>query len=194
MISSQELRARARGNLGGSIFHTDWLTALAVCLVGSAIISIVPFASIFLFGPVTFGMTLIFLRKARGFGPIDFNNLFKGFSIFGDTLVLGLMQALIPALWCLIPIVGIFIGIRKSYSYAMAFFIKVDDPNAQWRECLDRSALMMEGHRFELFKLQLSFLGWLIVGALALGIGTLWVTPYMSAATANFYEELRRQA
>ena len=107
--------------------------------------------------------------------------------------VLGIMQWLIPFLWGLIPIAGIYFGIKKSYSYAMAMYVKVDNPNAEWRECLERSTLLMDGHRWELFCLQFSFIGWILLGALACGIGTLWVIPYMNAATANFYEARRMQ-
>ena len=188
MISNPELRARARQNLGGSIFHNDWLTALAVCFIASAVTSVFP---LILAGPMNFGLAVVFLKKARTGGKIDFGDLFTGFDIFGETLVLGLMQMLIPFLWGLIPIVGVIFAVRKSYSFAMAMYIKADNPQYDWRECLDRSTIMMEGHRWELFCLQFSFLGWILLGALACGLGILWVMPYMQAATANFYEALR---
>ena len=75
----------------------------------------------------------------------------------------------------------------------MSFYIKVDNPNMGWRECLDRSMIMMNGHRWEYFCLQFSFIGWMIVGALACGLGTLWVMPYLEAAKANYYEVRRMQ-
>ena len=191
-MNNADLRARARRNLGGSLFHNDWLTALAVCLVGSIIIAAVPLASIFLAGPVNFGLAMVFLRKARyGGDPIQFNDLFTGFDRFGETMVLGLMQWLIPFLWGLIPIAGIYFGIRKTYSYALAMYVKADNPGTQWRECLERSTLLMEGHRWELFCLHVSFIGWFIVGALCCGVGILWVVPYRNAAVANFYEVRR---
>lgn len=192
-MNNAELRARARQNLGGSLFHSDWLMALAVCLVGSIITSAIPLASIFLAGPIEFGLAVIFLKKARSGAPIEFGDLFKGFDMFVETMVHGIMQWLIPFLWGLIPIAGIYFGIKKSYSYAMAMYVKVDNPNAEWRECLERSTLLMDGHRWELFCLQFSFIGWILLGALACGIGTLWVIPYMNAATANFYEARRMQ-
>lgn len=187
-MNNAELRARARQNLGGSPFHSDWMTALAVCLVGSIITGAIPLLSIILIGPINFGYAVIFLKKARNLGSIQFGDLFLGFDRFGENLVLGLMQWLIPLLWSLIPIVGIFISIRKTCSFAMAMYVKVDYPDATWRECLERSTLMMEGHRWQYFCLQFSFLGWIIVGLLCCVVGTLWVTPYMNAATANFYE------
>ena len=48
----------------------------------------------------------------------------------------------------------------------------------------------MNGNKWKLFVLDLSFIGWYIVGMLACGIGTLWVVPYNEAARAEFYQEL----
>lgn len=187
-MDNAEFRARARMNLGGSIFHNDWLTGLAVCLVGSIIAGFFP---LILMGPIAFGEAVIFLKKARGGGKIVFEDLFLGFDLFGETLLLGLMQSLFVFLWCLIPIAGIFIGIYKSFGWAMSFYIKVDNPTMQWRECMDRSTMMMHGHRWELFCLEFSFIGWMLLGSLACGLGTLWVAPYQEAAKANFYEARR---
>ena len=69
--------------------------------------------------------------------------------------------------------------------------IKLDHPDYGWKACIDESRRLMDGHKWEKFVLDLSFLGWIIVGSLCLGIGTLWVTPYMEAANAQFYEYVR---
>ena len=53
---------------------------------------------------------------------------------------------------------------------------------------------MMEGYRWKLFCLQLSFIGWFLVGALACGLGNLWVNPYQQASIANFYEVRRAES
>lgn len=50
---------------------------------------------------------------------------------------------------------------------------------------------MMKGHKGELFMLDLSFIGWIIVGVLCAGVGTLWVEPYMEASRAQFYESIK---
>ena len=193
MIYNAELRERARRNLGNSIFHTDWLVGLAICLVSSIIANAIPLLAIFLIGPLSFGICLAYLKKARGAAKIDFNDLFAGFELFADTLVLSLMQGIIVLLWSLIPIVGIYFGIRKGFSYSMAMYVKVDHPEMGWRWCLDESARIMEGHRWQLFCLYLSFIGWAFVGFLACGIGLLWVEPYEQAAVANFYDFYRGQ-
>ncbi|MCF0164738.1 MAG: DUF975 family protein, partial [Bacteroidales bacterium] len=52
---------------------------------------------------------------------------------------------------------------------------------------------MMKGHKWELFVLQLSFIGWILLSLLSLGIGLLWVIPYMQVAEAHFYEDVKAE-
>ena len=75
-----------------------------------------------------------------------------------------------------------------TYSYSMAFYIQQDSENKDWNYCITESRRVMNGHKWDLFVLDLSFLGWYIVGMLCLGIGVLWVTPYHQMARAHFYE------
>ena len=57
-------------------------------------------------------------------------------------------------------------------------------------QCITESRRIMSGNKMRLFLLDLSFIGWYIVGALCFGIGTLWVNAYHQMARANFYEDL----
>ena len=72
----------------------------------------------------------------------------------------------------------------------MCYYIMEDHPEYTWRECLDESERIMKGNRWRLFCLDLSFIGWFIVGLLCLGVGVLWVYPYKHTARAEFYNEL----
>ena len=103
---------------------------------------------------------------------------------------MGLMSSLFVLLWSLLLLIP---GIVKSYAYEMIYYIKADHPEYDWRACLKESQKMMKGHKGELFMLDLSFLGWYLVGALCLGIGDLWVIPYHEAAKAQFYLNLKGQ-
>ena len=88
---------------------------------------------------------------------------------------------------CCIP------GIIKAYAYSMAYFIKCDHPEYGWRECLDESEKMMNGNKWRFFCLNLSFIGWMIIGILTCGIGFMWSNAYMSTSNAIFYDELKRE-
>ena len=68
--------------------------------------------------------------------------------------------------------------------------IKADHPDYDWKMCINESKCLTMGHKGELFVLDLSFFGWFFVGALCLGVGTFWVTPYMEATKAHFYQNL----
>ncbi|MGM9651378.1 MAG: DUF975 family protein [Faecousia sp.] len=205
MASNSELRARARQQLGGNLFGKTWLIALLVLLLNNVIVSatasflsfilnikdtVFSFVQGFLYGPLTFGVSLVFLQLVRGKPDINIGDLFKGFSAkFGEYLLLGLMQGIFISLWSLLFVIP---GIVKSYSYSMAFYIKCDHPNLRWNDCITASRRLMDGHKGQLFCLDLSFLGWYLLGSLALGVGILWVVPYHKAAQANFYASLVR--
>ena len=72
----------------------------------------------------------------------------------------------------------------------MLYFVMNDHPEYGPLEVLRESHRLMKGHRFQYFCLNLSFIGWAILGALCLGVGTLWVSAYSQTASAVFYEEL----
>ena len=192
-MTRAEIKRLARERLGGKIFGNVWLMALLACLVFSAVEAaagaiLAGIGAIIIVGPMTYGLNWLFLKQAREGGEINIGDLFSGFNAdFGQTLLIGLMTTIFTFLWGLLFIIP---GIVKAYAYSMAFYIKADHPNYGWRECLDASIEMMRGHKWELFMLDLSFLGWLIVGALCLGLGTLWVAPYQQQSRAIFYNSL----
>jgi len=166
---------------------------LGVCLITSAILGAAAtlglgIASLIITGPLTFGLAKVFIGLVRSDEQIKIEDTFSGFTAdIGGNIVLGLLVSVFTFLWSLLFIIP---GVVKSYSYSMAFYIKNDNPTYTWKQCIDESRRIMDGNKMRLFLLDLSFIGWLIVGALCFGIGTLWVTPYMEAARANFYEEI----
>lgn len=144
-----------------------------------------------LIGPLSVGMASVHLDLVRGEGKIKIKNFFHGFKELFDNFQIGFMYMLHILLWTLVFIIP---GIYVSYSYALAFYVKKDNPDYRWQQCFDESERLMEGNRFRLFKLQLSFIGWILLGGLAFfGLGMLWVTPYQEVSTAIFYETLKHE-
>ena len=190
-MTASEIRAKAREQLGNNIFGNQWLYALVVCLIISAITGIASttvVVPLLIIGPLAIGEAKVFLNLARSNDPIKIEDTFGGFtSDIGGNIILGLLVTLFTFLWSLLFVIP---GIIKAYSYSMAFYIKHDNPTYTWQQCIDQSRKMMDGNKMRLFLLDLSFIGWIIVGVLCLGIGTLWVAPYMATAHANFYEEI----
>ena len=189
-----ELKARARAQLDGGIFQNAWMTAVGVCLliglIEAAAGSILPaIGALIIVGPMEYGMAYLFLKQARDGQKMQLGDMFRGFQDdFGGTFLIGLMTWLFTFLWSLLLVIP---GIVKCYSYSMAYYVKLDHSEYGWKACIDESRRLMNGHKFEKFVLDLSFIGWIIVGSLCLGVGTLWVTPYMAATDAHFYEYVR---
>jgi len=78
-----------------------------------------------------------------------------------------------------------------GYAYAMVPFVLKDNPELSPKEALYKSRMMMRGHKWDLFVLQFSFIGWCLLGIITCGIAFLWVGPYASTAMAHFYEDIK---
>ena len=91
-------------------------------------------------------------------------------------------------LWSLLFVIP---GIIKAFSYAMTPYILEEHPELTANEAIDHSRAMMKGHKFDLFWLYLSFIGWGILCIFTLGIGLLWLVPYMQTAQSSFYEDVK---
>ncbi len=198
MSSNKELRKTARTQLV-SLFDGNWMTIVLVVLIVGGItggVSAIPFvgiASLVLVGPLSYGASRVCAKFARNNGQErpNIGDTFKGFSEnIGENIVLGLLSSLFIFLWMLLLIVP---GIIKSYSYAMCYYIQQDATEKDWKTSLDTSKQWMKGNKWKLFCLDLSFIGWYIVGLLCLGVGMLWVNAYHEQARANFYLELKAE-
>lgn len=108
----------------------------------------------------------------------------------GDTLanriVLSVIKNLYIFLWSLLFIIP---GIIKSYAYALAEFIAMENPEMSASDCLRLSQERMDGHKKELFLLDLSFIGWLILCMFTFGIGYLFLAPYMAQTRIHYIDE-----
>lgn len=139
--------------------------------------------------PLTWGYTVFFLRMAREENT-DYVRLFDGFSQYVRITLAELLKGIYVLLWMLLLIIP---GIVKDYSYAMTEFILKDHPEMSGEEAICQSMKMMQGHKMQLFLLDLSMIGWFILSCLTLGIGFLFLVPYIYSAHAHFYEDLKEQ-
>ncbi len=159
------------------------LTMITFFAVFTVIISVV---YLVIGGAVELGCARFHLNLIDGRNA-SFSDLFSQFSRLGSAVVMYILRGLFTLLWTTLLIVP---GIIAIYSYAMAPYIMLEDPNCGGYEALKRSKQMMKGHKMDLFLLGLSFIGWHLLCVLTLGIGYLWLTPYINAARASFYRGL----
>ena len=137
-------------------------------------------------GPVKLGYCRFLLKMHDG-KEAEVRDVFSRFDRFGDGFCLELLTSLYIMLWSLLFIIP---GLVKAYAYAMAPFILEENPNMTPSEAIKASRELMDGHKFDLFCLHWSFFGWALLSVLTLGIGSLWLNPYMNAATAAFYRSI----
>lgn len=101
-----------------------------------------------------------------------------------------LWQQLFLFLWALVPVAGVVLVLIKSYSYSQALFIYRDNTNMIPKNTISQSKQLMNGHKWELFVLHLSFIGWHILSAITFGIVGFYVTPYQMLSEIGFYKSL----
>lgn len=107
------------------------------------------------------------------------------------------MRFLVAGLFIIIlsSLIGVFtfgIGaIILSYAYSMVPYLLHDYPELTPREALKISREMTRGHKWDLFVLDITFIGWIILAIFTAGIGMLFVQPYMLTARAAYYEDLK---
>ncbi len=143
--------------------------------------------SIFVTGPMIGGLAIFSLALSRN-QEAKIEQIFQGFNRFGTYLGAYWLMILFVVLWSLLLIIP---GIIAAYGYALIFFIIADNPSIGVSEALKKSKEMMQGYKWKYFCLSLRFFGWAILSVLSLGIGFLWLFPYMQISFAKFYEDLK---
>lgn len=192
MKLNSEYRAEARMTLQGfwgSAALLYFVVGLISCFASMTLGMLLgPFSNIvtILTLPIIFAASMYFLHLYRE-EEKDITFLFERFTlrVYGVYL----LAAVYTILWSLLLLIP---GIMKSYSYAMATYIIEDNPDVGPEEAIKRSMRMMEGHRMQLFLLELSFLGWAFLCILTLGIGFFWLSPYIETSRAAFYEDVKQ--
>ena len=135
-----------------------------------------------------FAFSLINISKNVYLGvEVKVEDLFSGFKDFTRAICINLLVGLYTLLWSLIPFFGPVIGIIKAYDYSMAVYIALDNPNMGYNDCITKSIKMMDGHKWRLFCLGLSYFGWVLLCVLTFGVLYLWVAPKMQQASFLFY-------
>lgn len=169
--------------LVGSMVGVFLAVFLFLSLVGMVL-------SFFIINPLEVGKDRFFIYNRRY--PSDFATLFSGFktSYLNIVKTLAVRDVLI-FLWSLLFIIP---GVIMSYSYQMMPYILAENPNMPPKRVMQISKDMTEGYKWDLLVLDLSFIGWILLGVLACGVGVLFVNPYVEATKTEAYEFLKQQA
>lgn len=196
MKKSSEFRAAGLADLNGkwkqAILFTLVYIVIAMLLGGTLGIlrigDVGTFLVVLALYPMSWSVYTAFLNNQRGDEEaLSISRLFIGYTDFRIFTTM-LLQFVYTFLWSLLLLVP---GIIKGLSYSMTYFILLDNPEMSNNAAIEESMRMMDGHKWQFFKLYLSFIGWAILCIFTLGIGILWLNPYIYSTMARFYTELK---
>ena len=130
---------------------------------------------------------LTLLLNAMHFRELVIGNLFDGFSLWWQIILLEFLKGLLVGLASLLLFIP---GIILAYSYRLAPYLLITNPGMDVIECLRESRTRMRGHKFELFLLDLSFLGWILLCVIPIlgWVVYIWLMPYMNLSVLYFCE------
>ena len=136
---------------------------------------------------ITFGTYSYYLKLSHN-EEVTYKELFSKVNMFLPCIAIAILVWIFTFLWSLLFVIP---GIIAALSYSLVFYVKLDNPELSPTEVIKKSKQMMKGHKWDLFVLELSFLGWAILGVFTFGILYLWLIPYMQVTYANFYNSLK---
>ena len=145
--------------------------------------------SIFVTNAITVGVNNYFIKNTDS--KPSFKDAFSGFKVkYGRNIGTLLLVGIKTVLWTCLFIIP---GVIKSFEYAIIPYILADDAEISSKDAFKKAKKMMNGNKWRLFKLEFSFIGWTLLCVLTLGIGTFFLIPYVNAAAAEFYVELKNK-
>lgn len=156
-----------------------WAMLLTVTIVTTLLALVIGGAV--LLGVATFNLNLFHRREAR------FADLFSQFHRLWQGFCMQFVMGFFVFLWSLL---FVFPGLIAAYRYAMVPYLMAEFPELGVMDAMRESKRLMVGNKWRLFCLHVSFIGWHLLSALTLGIGSLWVVPYQYAADIAFYMEV----
>ena len=84
----------------------------------------------------------------------------------------------------------IFLEVMVAFPLSQALFLYIDHQELSAGECLSKSRSLMRGHVTEFFLLHLSLAGYFALCVISMGLGLVWVLPYLNVIKANYYMNL----
>lgn len=180
-------------NLTGFFGHTvnEGHVGFFIIAIGLIILALIFAFRIFLGYPLEVGGRRYFIQSTQK--EFNMNNLGYAFvkGRYMSIVQTMLLRGIYNFLWFLLLIIP---GIIKYYAYSMVPYILSDNPNIGHKRAIEISNAMTDGQKFDMWVLDLSFIGWYLLGTLLFFIGVLFVRPYEYATKAELYMVLRQNA
>ena len=204
-MRSADFKAKGKEMLSG-----NWTTAIVVLIITSVLLGVgnvfglkigsgtkigeVDFSTklniiqYVIGGAVSVGIAGVYLGFLRQ-GKSSVERMFDGFTeCFIPALIANIINSVAVTLGCILLLVP---GIIVALMFSQTFYILRDHPDMSGMDALMASKDMMQGHKMELFKLELSFIPWFLTCILV--IPMFYVIPYFTASITAFYEYVKQE-
>ncbi|MGN0308649.1 MAG: DUF975 family protein [Lachnospiraceae bacterium] len=218
MFTRKEIKEKSREQIKGNI-GISFLCIIIYLFIDFSLSSIPAINLITIWillaitSPLDLGLTKVFMEISRGNKP-NVSTLFAGFSQFGQSFLCFLLLCIPSLIYIFLSIIPaavifftnsveaiplftiwmIFLYVIYLYiylSFSMIYYIMEEQPNLSATDVFKASRQMMKGHKWDYFVFQLSFILWYCLGILTLGIAFIYIIPYISVATANYYHNIK---
>lgn len=133
----------------------------------------------------------VYLKMSRSPEKVGFGAFIEGMNNWWKAVLCQLYKGLFILLWFFCFIIPAFI---KAYEYSQMEFILAEFSDVSIGKSMEISKKITKGYKWDLFVMDLSFLGWGILCLLSLGIGFIWLRPYMTMSRINAYHAMLKNA
>lgn len=140
---------------------------------------------------LSYAIAYVYIKMSHSPEPVTMGDFFTGFESVGRAILIGAWRFLFLWLWFLL---FMFPAIIKHYSYSMMYFLGAEYKNISITDLMNISKKITYGHKWELFVLDLSFIGWFLLDVITIGIAGLWIRPYYMMTKTNAYHAILKEA
>ena len=204
-MNRAELKTKAKKSLKGKYGKAIVVILIVLCIsivssfIGSTIGRILGFSventkmfsslvSFLIMGLFYFGLYNFYLKISRN-KEVEVNELWSKTNMYLPFIGISILVGILVSIGTMLFIIP---GIILALCYSQVYYIILDDEKTGITDAMKKSREMMKGHKWELFVLILSFIGWMLLGILTFGILYLWLIPYMQVTMCNFYNEIKK--
>ncbi len=140
---------------------------------------------------LVYAQIYVYIKMSKSPDPIYGKDFIQGFSNWARAILAGLWELLWTFLWMLLFIIP---GFVKHYAYSQTKYLVTEFENLSVTKALRVSMAITRGHKADLFVMDLSFLGWMILAMIPCGLGLLWLVPYREMSMINAYHSMLKEA
>lgn len=133
----------------------------------------------------------LYLKMSRSPEKVSFSSFIEGMNNWWRAILCSLYKSIFVTLWTLCFVIP---GIIKTYAYSQMEYLIAEFENISIPQAMNISKIITNGKKWSLFVMDLSFIGWELLAALSLGIGSLWLIPYKKMSYINAYHAMLKDA